>query len=133
MEALGIKDYVSAPHFGGFGSDYCSGDPESSFKDRAEFVRIARARAAERHGLGDDGIGEQFHIGDAPTDIQAAELAGASAVGVATGIFSAAQLREISRGPGSSVIPSMASLPDTLAAFRLRDGGAVRDDAASRA
>jgi phosphoglycolate phosphatase len=119
MKALGIKDCFSSPNFGGFGSDHCSGDVDSSFNDRAEFIRIARARAAERHGLTAAAIREQFHVGDAPTDVQAAELAGATAVGVATGIFTAPQLQELCRRPGSSVLPGMASLPATLAALRL--------------
>jgi phosphoglycolate phosphatase len=123
MEALGIKDCFSLPHFGGFGSDFCSGDVDASFNDRAEFIRIARARAAERHGLADAAIAEQFHIGDAPTDVEAAELAGASAIGVATGVFSADLLRARCRRAGSSVLPGMASLPATLAALRLRGGG----------
>jgi hypothetical protein len=84
---------------------------------------LRRLRQRLRHGLSDADIREQFHIGDAPTDVEAAELAGAAAIGVATGIFSADQLRARCRRPGSSVLPGMASLPATLAALRLRGGG----------
>jgi len=33
--------------FGGFGSDYCSGDVDEMWRDRAEFVRIAARRCGE--------------------------------------------------------------------------------------
>lgn len=131
MEALGVKEYFSSPRFGGFGSDYCSGDVDSSFHDRAEFIRIARARAAERHGLSSADFREQFHIGDAPTDMQAAELAGANAVGVATGIFSAPRLQELCSRPGSSVLPGLGSLPATLAALGLSAGAGPAGSAAA--
>ena len=42
MDALGIRHLFSAPNFGGFSSDHC--DPahvEESWRDRAQFVRIA--------------------------------------------------------------------------------------------
>ena len=46
MEALGIKHLFSEPFFGGFGSDYCNPDnSDQSWKDRAELVRIAAAKA----------------------------------------------------------------------------------------
>ena len=47
MEALGIKDLFTEPRFGGFGSDYCSGNTSETWRDRAELVRIAAKRAAE--------------------------------------------------------------------------------------
>lgn len=47
MAALGLKDLFSQPPFGGFGSDYCSGNTRESWRDRAELVRIAAKRAQE--------------------------------------------------------------------------------------
>ena len=119
MEALGLTDCFTAPRFGGFGSDHCSGEVDASHKDRAEFIRIARARAVLLHGIRDEDIVQQFHVGDAETDVEAAELGGASAIGVATGIFSADQLRAKCRSQHSIVLPSMASFPDMVKALRL--------------
>lgn len=47
MRALGLFDLFSAPCFGGFGSDTCSGNIGESWKDRAELVRIAAGRAQQ--------------------------------------------------------------------------------------
>jgi hypothetical protein len=38
--------------FGGFGSDYCSGNTQEMWRDRSEFVRLAGQRAAQ-HFTGD--------------------------------------------------------------------------------
>jgi phosphoglycolate phosphatase len=37
----------SKPRFGGFGSDFCSGNTTESWRDRGELVRIAAKRAEE--------------------------------------------------------------------------------------
>ena len=47
MEALGIKQLFSEPYFGGFGSDFCSGNLTDTWKDRAELVRIAAKKASK--------------------------------------------------------------------------------------
>ncbi len=47
MEALGIKKLFTSPYFGGFGSDFCSGNLTDTWKDRAELVRIAAKKAGE--------------------------------------------------------------------------------------
>ncbi len=47
MDALGLLPYFTEPRFGGFGSDYCSGNHRESWKDRAELVRVAAKRAQE--------------------------------------------------------------------------------------
>ena len=49
MDALGVKDLFTSPHFGGFGSDFCSGNLTDTWKDRAELVRIAAKKASEIH------------------------------------------------------------------------------------
>jgi phosphoglycolate phosphatase-like HAD superfamily hydrolase len=90
MRALGLEELFTGPdRFGGFGSDHCSGDLGAMWKDRAEFVRIARRRAEERA----PSIGDHWHVGDTPADVRAALHAGAGAVAVATGAFSADELR----------------------------------------
>lgn len=50
MERLGILDLFSTPRFGGFGSDFCSGNTEESWRDRGEFVRRAAEKCAALHG-----------------------------------------------------------------------------------
>ena len=45
MEALGIKHLFTEPCFGGFGSDFCSGNTEQTWRDRAELVRCAGPRS----------------------------------------------------------------------------------------
>jgi haloacid dehalogenase-like hydrolase len=45
MEALGIAGLFTQPKFGGFGSDYCSGNVAEPWRDRAEMIRIARRKA----------------------------------------------------------------------------------------
>lgn len=90
MEALGIKEFFTSPFFGGFGSDYCSGNTDGmGWRDRAELVRTA-ARCFEQH-FGVAPV-HRYHIGDAPMDCQAAEAGGAVPIGVLTGIYSQEQL-----------------------------------------
>ncbi len=46
MQALGLLEAFSEPHFGGFGSDYCSGAHQASRRLPAcHFQRVARASA----------------------------------------------------------------------------------------
>lgn len=70
--------------FGGFGSDH---------EERAEILRIGAERGAERLGLPRAAC-RVVAIGDTPRDVAAAHAAGAVCVGVATGSYSTAQLRE---------------------------------------
>lgn len=95
MEALGLKDLFTSPNFGGFGSDYCSGnsDPRQSYKDRAELVQTAVRRAASIANL-DEQCLRRFHVGDAPMDVQAAVAGGSTAIGLLTGIFSREDLQQ---------------------------------------
>ncbi|MFI9626630.1 HAD family hydrolase [Streptomyces sp. NPDC052042] len=69
--------------FGAYGSDS---------PDRAEITRLAMAKAARLHGreLTRD---EVYVVGDTPRDIQAAHLARATAVGVASGHYTVEELR----------------------------------------
>jgi hypothetical protein len=96
MRALGVEHlFTGPPRFGGFGSDHCSGNVREMWRDRAEFVRVARRRAEEAfEGEGAAAaIARHWHVGDTPADVRAALAAGAGAVAVATGAFSAEELR----------------------------------------
>ena len=70
--------------FGGYGSDS---------SDRAELTRCAITRAGRILGRPLDPW-RALVVGDTPTDVDAAHAAGAVAVGVASGRFSASQLAE---------------------------------------
>ena len=45
----------------GFGSDFCSGDTEATWRDRAELVRIAARRCGELQGRP---VAARYHVGD---------------------------------------------------------------------
>jgi phosphoglycolate phosphatase-like HAD superfamily hydrolase len=68
---------------GAYGSDH---------EARAELPSIARERAYESHGQRLDGA-DIVIIGDTPADVQCGQSLGVRAIGVATGHFSAAELR----------------------------------------
>jgi phosphoglycolate phosphatase len=76
---------------------------------RADLVDVARRKAAARHG-GEFGGRATVLVGDTPSDIEAAIVTGASAVGVATGSFGVPDLAEA----GAHVV--LADLTDTAAA-----------------
>jgi len=90
LKKIGINDFFK---FGGFGSDHIS---------RTELVKIAVGRAANQFQL--DGNNQIFHIGDAPQDMRAACEAGVTPIGVATGIFSTA---ELGSAGASQVVPDL--------------------------
>ncbi|MBE0607846.1 MAG: HAD hydrolase-like protein [Dehalococcoidia bacterium] len=69
--------------FGGYGSDS---------NDRAELTRLAIERAGRIHGH-PLGATQLLVVGDTPRDVDAAQAAGAIAVGVATGKYTAKALR----------------------------------------
>jgi phosphoglycolate phosphatase len=156
MEAMGLLPLFSSPRFGGFGSDYCSGNTAESWRDRAEFIRwsfsysfqrfitVLRAESPmrrrrryaceTRHRTGDcltvctahraanmPPIGRRFHIGDAPTDIQAAVQANVCPIGVTTGIFSSTQLRQcVPKGADEPVVlDGLADIEGVLRVLQL--------------
>ena len=96
MEALGLLPYFSVPNFGGFGSDYCSGNTAEVWRDRSELVSIAAKRVEDR--FPGTKVTARYHVGDTPYDIKAAEAAGATAIGVVTGTFSREELVQSSNG-----------------------------------
>jgi len=81
LERVGLWRRFS---FGGFGSDH---------EDRSEILRLGAERGARALGLTLDQC-QVVVIGDTPRDVAAALAVGARAVGVATGHFEAAALRE---------------------------------------
>jgi phosphoglycolate phosphatase-like HAD superfamily hydrolase len=91
--------------FGGFG-----GDAPATRDGRAELVRTAIARGSA-HGARSFTREQIFVIGDTPKDISAAHAAGASAVGVATGSFSVAELKAAG---ADAAFPTMAEWLATL-------------------
>jgi hypothetical protein len=76
--------------------DLCIGAYGDDHEIRAELVHLARRRAAAVLGrpASDFGGHATIVVGDTPLDIEAALTAGARAVGVATGSYSATDLRE---------------------------------------
>eukprot|EP00892_Ulva_mutabilis_P003181 jgi/Ulvmu1/12864/UM098_0049.1 len=100
MEALGILDLFSQPRFGGFGSDFCSGDTVEMWRDRAEMIRIAQKKCSSNG----EKVEAAFHVGDTPFDVLAAQAAGVVPVGVTTGVFAAEEL--------TSVVPETRMLAD---------------------
>jgi phosphoglycolate phosphatase len=85
LAALGLRE----------GLDLCIGAYGDDHEDRAELVQVARRRASDVHGrsLPTSFAGRStVVVGDTPLDISAALCAGARAVGVATGTYSASDL-----------------------------------------
>ncbi len=80
---------------------------------RADLVPLARARAAAAYG-GDFAGRATVLIGDTPLDIEAAQLAGARSIAVATGGFSAA---ELAAAGADTVLPDLTDTARVLAAI----------------
>jgi phosphoglycolate phosphatase-like HAD superfamily hydrolase len=69
------------------------------YLDRQEFCCVA-ARKASAQLPG--GVRAFYHVGDTPMDVMAAVGAGATAIGVTTGVYSRQQLEEC--GPADRVV-----------------------------
>jgi phosphoglycolate phosphatase-like HAD superfamily hydrolase len=82
--------------FGGYGSDS---------RDRGALTRLAIERAGRIHGHALD-ISDVLVVGDTPRDVEAAHIAGAVAVGVATGKYSVNDLRAAG---ADHVLPTLES------------------------
>ncbi|KIZ02313.1 hypothetical protein MNEG_5646 [Monoraphidium neglectum] len=117
MAALGIEQLFTAPRFGGFGSDHCSGDTDEMWRDRAEFVAVAARRCAD--AFPDADIAAHWHVGDTPMDVQAALASGAAALGVATGVFPLESLRALGAPPRVVVLESLEDTEAVMAALGL--------------
>ena len=104
LAALGLREWL----------DLCIGAYGDDHEDRTELVHVARRRAAAVHGRSAaefDGAAT-IVIGDTPLDIAAALGAGARAVGVATGSYSA---DDLAMAGADTVLPD---LTDTAAVLR---------------
>eukprot|EP00898_Chlorokybus_atmophyticus_P007713 jgi/Chlat1/7943/Chrsp68S07369 len=106
MDALGLKPYFTVPNFGGFGSDHI---------ERTELVKIALQRAQK---LSHKTITNRWHVGDTPNDIIAAEKAGATALGLTTGVFSKSEL-DASSVQKAVVLPGLEDTHLVLKTFGL--------------
>ncbi|XP_024519524.1 uncharacterized protein LOC112342237 [Selaginella moellendorffii] len=104
MVSLGIEEFFSVPHFGGFGSDH---------EDRGELVKLSRQKALQ---LFDKTIRLHAHVGDTPNDVAAAELGGALPVAVCTGIFTGSELRQAS-GTNAVILNDLTNAEAFLAIF----------------
>ena len=60
----------------------------------------------------------RFHVGDAPMDVQAAEAAGAGAVGVTTGIYTRQELESVA--PSAVVLEGLQDLAAVLQVLNLQ-------------
>ena len=87
LAAFGLAQYVDLDA-GAFGDDH---------NVRAELVKIAQQRAAERTG-GSFGDADTVLIGDTPRDVEAALAAGVRVIAVASGRSTKADLRAAGAG-----------------------------------
>jgi phosphoglycolate phosphatase len=85
LRAFGLDGYVDFD-IGGYGSEAYP---------RGTLLRVARQRAADKHGVP---LGElaTVYVADSPRDVDAARVGGAASLAVASGRASAAELREAS-------------------------------------
>ncbi len=97
LRAFGLDGYLDAD-IGGYGSEAYP---------RGTLLRVARQRAADKHGVT---FGEQatVYIADSPRDVDAARIGGARSLAVASGRASAAGLREAG---ADAVLPDLTDTP----------------------
>jgi phosphoglycolate phosphatase len=103
LSVLGLAGYL----------DLDAGAYGSESEDRADLVPVARRNAAARYGADFSGTATVL-VGDTPLDVRAALDAGARAVGVATGPFTAAELHAAG---AHAVLPDLTSPAAALAAI----------------
>jgi phosphoglycolate phosphatase len=102
LRAFGLDGFVDLD-IGGFGSEAYP---------RGTLLRVARQRAADKHGVtfGEDAT---VYVADSPRDVDAARIGGARSLAVASGRASAAELRDAG---ADAVLPDLA---DTAALIAL--------------
>lgn len=103
LAALGLREWL----------DLCIGAYGDDHEDRTELVHVARRRAAAVHGRSAAEFGgtATVVIGDTPLDISAALAAGARAVGVATGSYSA---DDLAMAGADAVLPDLTDTASVL-------------------
>jgi phosphoglycolate phosphatase-like HAD superfamily hydrolase len=106
LAALGLREWL----------DLCIGAYGDDHEDRTELVEVARRRAAAVHGRSAAAFGgtATVVIGDTPLDISAALAAGARAVGVATGSYSA---DDLAMAGADAVLPDLTDTATVLRAL----------------
>jgi len=106
LAALGLREWL----------DLCIGAYGDDHEDRTELVHVARRRAAAVHGRSAAEFGgtATVVIGDTPLDISAALAAGARAVGVATGSYSA---DDLAMAGADAVLPDLTDTASVLRAL----------------
>ena len=102
LRAFGLDGFVDFD-IGGYGSEAYP---------KGTLLRVARRRAAEKHGVtfGEDAT---VYVADSPRDVDAARVGGARSLAVASGRASAAELRDAG---ADAVLPDLA---DTAALVTL--------------
>ncbi len=83
LRAFGLNDFVDFG-IGGYGSEAYP---------KGTLLRVARQRAAEKHGV-PLAEGATVYVADSPRDVDAAKIGGARSLAVASGRASAAELRD---------------------------------------
>ena len=101
LGALGLGRHFDLD-IGGYGSDHV---------DRYRLVEIARERAAAKYGPEYGETDCAIVVGDTPRDIEAARRGGAEMLAVASGLYSADELR---RAGGQLVVPDLADTDDLV-------------------
>ncbi len=94
LRAFGLDGFVDFD-IGGYGSEAYP---------KGTLLRVARQRAAEKHGVafGEDAT---VYVADSPRDVDAARIGGARSLAVASGRASAAELRDAA---ADAVLPDLA-------------------------
>lgn len=105
LSAFGLAQLVDL-EIGGYGSD-----PHT---ERTDLVGVAREKAARLRSVHVEAH-DTVLIGDTPLDVEAARAAGARAVAVATGPYSAEQLRDTR---ADAILPDLRDVDAVLAAVR---------------
>ena len=94
LRAFGVDGFVDFD-IGGYGSEAYP---------KGTLLRVARQRAAEKHGVA-FGEGAAVYVADSPRDVDAARIGGARSLAVASGRASGAELREAG---ADAVLPDLA-------------------------
>jgi phosphoglycolate phosphatase-like HAD superfamily hydrolase len=101
LRAFGLDGFVDFD-IGGYGSEAYP---------KGTLLRVARQRAAEKHGLA---FGEDVtvYVADSPRDVDAARIGGAKSLAVASGRASAAELRDAG---ADAVLPDLTDTTGLVA------------------
>ena len=96
LRAFGLDSYVDF-EIGGYGSEAYP---------KGTLLRVARQRAADKHGVSFD-ENATVYVADSPRDVDAARVGGACSLAVASGRASAAELREAG---ADAVLPDLTDV-----------------------